>query len=54
MISFFQNIIGFCNRKILKDLIDLDHYIIHLLIKLTVVPYGDGLGKIEINIKELK
>lgn len=54
MISLFQKIIGFCNRKILKDLIDLEHIIIHLSIKLTIIPYGDWLEKIEINIKVLK
>ena len=54
MISVFHKIIGFWNRDILEDLNDLDHYITHLLIKHTIIPHGDLLGKTEINIKSLK
>lgn len=53
MLSFCQKIIGFCNRKILKKSNRSGYYIIHFLIKLTIIPYGDWLGKIEINIKGL-
>lgn len=52
--DFFQKIIEFCNKKILKDLINLYHYIIHFLIKLTIIPYRDWPGKIEMNRKGLK
>lgn len=51
MTSFFHKTIGFWNREILEDVIVLDHYITHLVIKDITIPHGDLLGKAEINIK---